>query len=440
MFTDANEKELLEEGYTIVRGVLTPEEANRGLDGLWEQLESLSLSVKRKDPETWKSAFWPDNIHGIFQGYGVGHFQALWDFRQNPKMVATWLEIFRRLWGLEQLQPSDLRCSFDGFCFQKDNTVARQPAKWVHTDQAPLVKGVASCADSPLHPGLRSVQGVLNLLPNGPEDGGLWLYPKSHLVHQQFFARNKIELDQDWFAFRKDDEEYLDQLKVDAWEYLPEYLRSTVARPFALKPVKVCAQPGDLMLFDSRVHHQAVWPQGKADSQKDATLRRAAAYVCMSPAAWQTPESKDVRRRALALLKTTSHCPHKPKLFPDVTGRFPNGQTRHLGVLPKLTPLGRSLAGLAPTESWPKGAQEKKSWETLETMTPKREAVRQKHFDTKKSLADAKKSGKSGKQVSKDAKSTTNQGETKTKKRSTPKEPTPRLLPKLTKRKQRRLV
>jgi hypothetical protein len=353
-FTEENEKQLIEEGWTVVRGVLDEQEAKKSVDGLWDALCSVSPKLDRNDPTTWPSN-WPDNIHGIVQFLGLSHCQALWDVRQNPKVVQVYVDLYRRLWGLD-LTATDLSCSFDAFCFQKENVLPYRNAPWVHTDQAPSVPGIKSPWESPVRPGLKSVQGVMNLMKSGPTDGGLWLYPKSHLVHQRFFEKNRLvgKAEDDWFTF-KEHAEYLRQLETDATPYLPKHLVPEDGSPVVFEPVKVCAEPGDLMLFDSRVHHQAVWPDGKAPSQSQARLRRAVAYVCMSPKSWQTESSKRLRRESLALFKTTSHCPHKPKLFQD-TARYSNGNCSHYVVPPVLTELGKSLAGLGKDEAWPKTA------------------------------------------------------------------------------------
>jgi hypothetical protein len=247
--------------------------------------------------------------------------------------------------------------------------------RWVHTDQDFRLPGAVGAMrdESKLHPGLRCIQGVANLMPNGPSDGGLYLYPYSHLAHQAFYDRHRPEFKKgtNWFNFSAAWASYLEELERDASPYIPGK-----EAPFPLRPVKVCADEGDLLLFDSRTHHQNKHPEARAPGT-ERRVRRMVVYSCMSPRYLQTDASLRVRREAMALLRTTSHWPHLPKLFDDV-GRWPKGTMRHLAVRPELTELGRSIAGLNPGEAWPTGVLERRTGRelTLEAMTRRREEKR----------------------------------------------------------------
>ena len=46
---------------------------------------------------------------------------------------------------------------------------------WAHVDQSPLVRE------------MHCVQGILNILPNGPEDGGLMVMEGSAKLYSEFF-------------------------------------------------------------------------------------------------------------------------------------------------------------------------------------------------------------------------------------------------------------
>jgi hypothetical protein len=54
----------------------------------------------------------------LLQQWGVGHAQALWDLRQNPKII----DIFSKLWGVPA---KELLVSFDGASFQRNWTLLR---------------------------------------------------------------------------------------------------------------------------------------------------------------------------------------------------------------------------------------------------------------------------------------------------------------------------
>lgn len=91
---------------------------------------------------------------GLYNGYGCGHEEYAWQIRQEPGII----DAFAKIWGT-----NELLVSFDGLNIslpQKD--AAKDVHKpWPHVDQ------------SPTRQFLHCVQGIANLAPNGPLDGGL---------------------------------------------------------------------------------------------------------------------------------------------------------------------------------------------------------------------------------------------------------------------------
>jgi ectoine hydroxylase-related dioxygenase (phytanoyl-CoA dioxygenase family) len=66
--------------------------------------------------------------------------------------------------------------------------------------------------------------------------------------------------------------------------------------------VKVCAEPGDLILWDSRQMH---WAQfGESD------LIRTIAYVTYTPAAWMSDDDREAKKTLFENSETTTHWPH----------------------------------------------------------------------------------------------------------------------------------
>ena len=99
-------------------------------------------------------------------------------------------------------------------CSRKD-IPANKP--WPHQDQ------------DPEKPGFRCLQGLVNLLPNGPDDGGLIVCPGGHLLSDEFHADMKDEpripaWTPEWFGFTDNGMKWLEK-KGCKW-------------------VKVCADPG----------------------------------------------------------------------------------------------------------------------------------------------------------------------------------------------------
>ena len=95
----------------------------------------------------------------------------MWDAKTEPGVV----KIFEEIWGTDKLTVSFGESRSPGISWQDlmllDGANFSVPlpkeqledggAPWPHMDQ------------SPLKPQLASIQGILNLLPNGPKDGGL---------------------------------------------------------------------------------------------------------------------------------------------------------------------------------------------------------------------------------------------------------------------------
>lgn len=102
-----------------------------------------------------------------FHSYGVAHEKLMWDARIEPGVLSA----FAKIWGSDQLL-----ASFDSLnvTFPNRKDVGRKAA-WEHVDQSPLRRG------------LHCVQGIPNLSPAGPEDGGLMVYPGSHALFDEFF-------------------------------------------------------------------------------------------------------------------------------------------------------------------------------------------------------------------------------------------------------------
>ena len=83
------------------------------------------------------------------------------------------------------------------------------------------------------------------------------------------------------------------------------------------KWVKVCAQPGDLLLWDSRTLHYNVPPTGNRD--------RSCTYVCMAPAKLLSDDDRKKRTDAFNECRGTTHVPfasiyskaHRPAIRGD---------------------------------------------------------------------------------------------------------------------------
>ena len=104
-------KEMIEKkGVAILPKVLNEQECKNMNDGMWNTAEFLTskmeIPLKRFDPSTYFSVakLFPKD-GGLFQHFGWGHAQYVWDVRSNPKIS----EGYERLFGTQ-----DLLVSFDG--------------------------------------------------------------------------------------------------------------------------------------------------------------------------------------------------------------------------------------------------------------------------------------------------------------------------------------
>lgn len=141
------------------------------------------------------------------------------------------IDAFAKLW-----QTEDLLVSFDGANLTLPTKDREPVAAWPHVDQSPHRKG------------MQCVQGILNLATNGPKDGGLIVLKGSSALNEAFFKTHDTERKTwgpaDWFGFTPEEVEWFKDRGCDA--------------------IKVCAEPGDLILWDSRTVHYNCLPESDA--------------------------------------------------------------------------------------------------------------------------------------------------------------------------------
>lgn len=175
----------------------------------------------------------------MYHGYSVSHEKFVWAARLEPGVLSA----FSKIWSPD----SNLLVSFDGINMTLPRPLSSStsprppppPTRWPHQDQNSLIRGF-QCA-----------QGIINLIDNGPRDGGLVVMRGSHLLNDAFFAthggagRKKAAwgaaVPDDWFGF---DEGELGWFEGRGCEV-----------------VKVCAGAGDLIVWDSRTVHWNVLPE-----------------------------------------------------------------------------------------------------------------------------------------------------------------------------------
>ena len=222
------------------------------------------------------------NEKGMLLNYGVCHENFVWQVRSEHGVI----EAFEKVYGTK-----DLIVSFDAINIGFHNREDFPPNKpWPHQDQ------------DPTKPGFRGLQGLVNLQPCGPEDGGLIACKGAHLLSEQFHL------------------EMADEEKIPAWtnEWYGFTERSLKwLQDHNCEWVKVCAEPGDLILWDSRAPHYNVPSTSKQD--------RMAIYTCFMPVRDASQEDLLRKKKAFEERLGTTHWPNAQHLGKNVVLR--DGET-----------------------------------------------------------------------------------------------------------------
>ncbi|CAG9996783.1 unnamed protein product [Clonostachys byssicola] len=281
--TSGWKRDLAENGYVVLKGAIPLDRALGYRDKAYEWLQSFGTNLDFDDPSTWTKSNLP--IHSCintFSRYSVCHEKFVWDARLEPGVVDTFAEI----WGT-----NELLVSFDAlnvtFPNRKD-VVPRPP--WEHVDQSPLRRG------------LNCIQGIINLSPAGPNDGGLVVYPGSHRLVEHFF-----DVETDSTTWKPD----------DIYEFSREELSWFESK--GLSPVKVCAEPGDLIIWDSRTIHYGSVPS------PESTQIRTVIYAAYAPASLASSEQLALKKQVFEKYGGTTHWPHDNIKIRETRALFEDG-------------------------------------------------------------------------------------------------------------------
>ncbi|KAK2053574.1 phytanoyl-CoA dioxygenase [Colletotrichum caudatum] len=256
-------------GFAVIPSIISRDKAAEYQKHAFDWLASFdNPDLDLSNPSTWTSENLPfiSSIN-TFNHYGVVHEKFMWDIRQEPGVI----DAFARVWDIEKLI-----VSFDALNItlpRRPNHVPRR--KWPHVDQ------------SPFREGLQCVQGIVNLSKAGPEDGGLTVYPGSHKVTELFF-REHTDRSQ-W-------------TRKDFFSYTPEQIAWFEMQGYRER--KVVAEPGDLIIWDSRLIHYGAEPTAKSDTIRTIT------YVSYAPASFATADALDAKKQAFEKWLATTHWPH----------------------------------------------------------------------------------------------------------------------------------
>lgn len=273
--------DLESQGYVVIKGAIESQKAKYYQEKAFEWLKSFDPTLNLDKPSTWKTADLPvQTILNTYENYGVVHERFMWEARMEPGVV----EAFSKVWGTDKLL-----VSFDSLNITLPNLKAAR-APWPHIDQAPRKRG------------LHCVQGIINLSHAGPEDGSLVVIPGSHRLVEEFFDTKTDPATWEW-----KDNRYFNQEEMDWF------------RSHGLNPIKVLAEPGDLILWDSRTIHWGGEPTEKSDTI------RTVIYAAYAPAEMASEEALIEKRRVFEAYGATTHWPHDNIKLRDLLARRPDG-------------------------------------------------------------------------------------------------------------------
>lgn len=317
-------KMLRENGVAVLPGLLTPEECSSVEEGMWDCLkkttEEWKSPINKSDKATWDlSNFSP--LHGmLIQHHSVGHWQPVWDVRQNPKVV----NVFKSLWETE-----DLLVSFDGVSISLPPEITNKGWHRGSLDTSGKSSLTLHCDTSYVNNGKPNdcVQGWVTPLEVKDGDATLAFLKGSHKYHSQFGKKYEITDKSNWNK--------LSEEQVDT--YVLEY-------GCPLQRIKCPA--GSIVLWDSKTIHCGQQPlKGRPEQNV-----RLCIYVCMLPRTRSTAANLKKKRKAFEELRLTTHDAATIKLFPMNPRIWSSEQKMKLEVIklpdnPKLSSAGTKLAG-----------------------------------------------------------------------------------------------
>lgn len=265
----------------MVKGAVKPGKAQYYQEKAFEWMKSFDPSLDLTDPSTWKGANLPvQTDKNTYENYGVVHERFMWEARLEPGVI----DAFVKIWGTE-----DLLVSFDSLNVTLPGLKPVR-APWPHVDQAARKRG------------MHCIQGIINLSHVGPEDGSLVVIPGSHALVEEFFDTQTKPETWEWR-----DNRYFDDKDM-------EWFRAR-----GLSPHKVLAEPGDLILWDSRTIHWGGEPTEKSDTV------RTVIYAAYAPASLASPDSLMEKQRVFRANGATTHWPHENIKLRDMKARLPDG-------------------------------------------------------------------------------------------------------------------
>lgn len=254
-----------EHGYVVLKNVGNRDQVEVAKANLWDAICKRKPGVRQDDSSTWSSlSFGPGLIPWLAQSAGA------WDVRGWPGVK----QAFACIWSDDDLIVS-MDCVLMWLPWWQ-NSEWRPVTEGLHLDQNPFTK-----------PGFECVQGMVPLLPVTAASGGLEVVPGSHTDSAKVeFKKRHSEMQHggDWCPCPDPDLEE--------------------------KALLLLAEPGDLVLWDSRTVHGGHVGTG-LEGSNEPELARLSVTVAMVPRRWASAEVLEKRRQGFMRGENFNHSPHE---------------------------------------------------------------------------------------------------------------------------------
>ncbi len=306
-----------EYGVAVFPCFLNEEECNNMSSGMWNFYEHITegtqIQIDRNDPTSWSNIYKLFPKHSFLQQhFGVGHAQVSWNLRQHEGIA----QLFADFWKVPK---EELLVSFDGFSLGVPHEVTNKGyyrgRAVFHTDQS-FTRNEFEC-----------MQSWVTAHDVNEGDATLAFYEGSNKYHAEFGTTFNVTNENDWYIVNEDEKNFF--------------------RERGCEEIRITCPKGSLVFWDSRTIHCGI----QAYKDRAQPNHRAVIYLCYMPRSLATAEAIEKKKEAFNELRTTSHWPCKPKIFPK------NPRT-YGKPLPKLNPInppilnnfGKKLAGFIVQE------------------------------------------------------------------------------------------
>jgi hypothetical protein len=148
------------------------------------------------------------------------------------------------------------------------------------------------------------VQGIINLSPSGPLDGGLQLWRGSAELFDQFFVEHPPAPKTTKGAGGNDNDNNNNNKNTPGQVDFYGFELDDVAwfEAHGCLPLKIDAEPGDVIIWDSRTMHHAKLPE--------SDTIRTVLYATYAPARLASPEDLALKADLFKRYEGSTHWPH----------------------------------------------------------------------------------------------------------------------------------